>query len=1104
MNQNASIKLRLLAAVLLAIVAILPIQLFGQAVSGDLVGGVTDPAGAMIPKATVTAENDATGVKYTATTDSAGGYRFSNLPVGTYTVTATATGFALGTVKNVQVQLNNTVTQNMTLAVGTTSTTVEVTEAAPPIDTTTYQIQNTFESREILDLPQASFFGGTISPSAIANAGVADLSLLNAGVTNPTGGGYGTGPSIGGQRPTNNSFNVEGIDNNDKGVTGPVVYTPPDSIGEVTILQNQFSPEFGFTSAGVFNVGIKSGTNAIHGSVYEYLQNRDLNAIDQQNARQGLTSNPRYDQSRLGATIGGPIKKNKLFYFADFEYNPIGQAPTPPNQINAPTAAGYATLAGIPGVSATNLKVLQQFLSPAPAATTTTPVGSANIPIGPISVVGPSFSNQYNLATAGDYNISDKDQLRLRYIYNKYDTIDTTANLPAFWGTQQNYVHLATLSEYHNFGPTAINEFRLSFSRRFSNFGIPNDKFPGLDEFPNIMIEQDLNLQLGPNPNVPQGYIQDIYQLTDNYTKTFGRHTVKIGYEVHDIISTNTFVQRARGDYDYNFLSQYLFDLAPDAGNQRSVGAAAGGYPVGYTQQGTYVNDDFRFRSNLTINLGLRYEYVTVPVASRAQALNSLADVPGVLSFNAPKSQTNNWAPRVGFAYSPGTSAKTSIRGGFGISYDQFYNNLAVNEVPPYYQTTVSPSLTSNAPGFLAGGGILPIPPAATTDPLLARQNTASFTSDQIRPYSINWNIGVQHVFHQDYTLEVRYVGTRGVHLWVQDQLNRTSDVTPTNSLPTFFSMPSLAQLSALNLTLGALKAVPSNPWAQYGFVNTITSYQPMGDSIYHGLDVQLTRRFTRGLSMVVAYTWSHAIDDATETVNSTAITPRRGQDFLNLSADRSNSLLDHRHRFTLTTDYDVPWYKSNGNWFMKNLVGNWVVAGTYAYQSPEWATVQSGVDSNLNNDALDRAVINPAGQSNVGSGVIALGANGSTLAAGNSNIVAYVAKNPNARYVQAGLGSYPNGGRNTFPMLPIDNIDAALIKRFNVTERMRLQLSGQFYNLLNHPQYIPGYVSDVTPENYTGSGRNFLLPQNANFGNFSEYLPSNSRTIQVVAKITF
>ncbi len=295
--------------------------------------------------------------------------------------------------------------------------------------------------------------------------------------------------------------------------------------------------------------------------------------------------------------------------------------------------------------------------------------------------------------------------------------------MPAFWGSQQNYVHLASLAEFHNFSPTAINEFRLSYSRRFNNYAAPLPTFPGLDTFPNIQIDNDLNLQFGPDPNVPQGYIQNIYQGTDNFTKLLGRHTIKIGYDIHDIIASNTFVQRARGDYDYTNLNQYLLDLTPNELGERSVGGAAGGIPVGFLQHGAYANDDFRVNSSLTLNLGIRYEYVTVPIVSRAQGLNSLANVPGVITFNTPKSQKNNWAPRVGFAYSPGTSGKTVFRGGFGLSYDQFYNNLAINAQPPFYTSTLDVDVNSNAPGFLASGGLNGAAPPPTTDPLVARAN---------------------------------------------------------------------------------------------------------------------------------------------------------------------------------------------------------------------------------------------------------------------------------------------------------------------------------------------------------------------------------------------
>jgi hypothetical protein len=1102
--SGAAARYHAAAAAIFATLILTAIPLCAQTTSGDIVGTVYDPSGAAIPGAKIEATNVGTGVKAATTGNTAGEYQIRNLLIGTYTLTATAANFQTTIQSNVVVQLNTTQTINLTLQVGNTATTVEISSAPPPIETTTSQLQATYSSQEILDLPQAAFYG----PTAIA--GIANLSLLNAGVTTQTGAGYGTGPSVGGQRPTNNSYNVEGIDNNDKGITGPVVQVPIDSIGQFSILLNNFNPEFGFTTGGVFNTNIKSGTNEIHGSIYEYLQNRDLNAVDQETARQGLLSNPRYDANKLGATIGGPILKNKLFYFADFEYNPIGQAPTPSSVIYAPTAAGYATIAGLPGISKNNLGVLQKYLGTAPATDgTTTPVGNATIPLGPLSVVGPSFQNQYNLVTSGDWNISDKDQFRLRYIYNKLDAIDTTANLPVFWGNDQNYVHLVSMAEFHNFSATATNEFRLSYSRRFNNFSAPDTPFPGLDQFPNLAFS-DLNAQLGPNPSDPQGYIQNIGQLTDNFTKVLGAHTIKAGYEIHDIVASNTFIQRARGDYEYNFVSTYLFDLSPDIIGERSYGTS-GGIPVGFLQNAAYVNDDYRFRPNLTFNLGLRYEYVTVPVASRYQSLNSGANLPGFLTFNEPKSQTTNFAPRVGFAYSPGSSATTSIRGGFSISYDQFYNNLAINEKPPFFQSTSDVPLNAQYPSFLADGGIQPngsIPsgPAVPipTGVAALRAATASYTTDQIRPYAINWTLGVQHVFAKDYTLEVRYVGTKGVHLWVQEQLNRFSDVTPTNSIPTFFSMPSAATLAGLTTTLGGLQNVNNNPYAAAGFTSTITSYQPVGNSSYNALDVQVKRNYTRNLSLIAAYTWSHAIDDSTDTVAATYLTPRRGQNFQDLSADKASSLLDHRQRLSLTETYDAPWFRS-GNWFMKNLVGNWNLSATYVYESPESATIQSGVDSNLNGDSAgDRTVINTAGQATVGSGVTAYNAQGQVVAAGSANIVAYVANNQNARYVQAGLGAYANGGRNTFPLAPIDNIDAALTKRFNINERMRLTFGGQFYNLFNHSQFIPGFLSDVTAANFFGAGRNFLEPQQSSFGQFQQFFPSNSRQIQLVAKFIF
>ena len=246
----------------------------GQAVSGDITGTVADASGAVVPNVLLIAENEATGVKTSATTGVDGGYRLSNLAVGNYMLTASGAGFATQHIKDVSVQLSTTVTQNLTLQVTGTSTIVDVTAASAALDTTTAQIQTSFDSQQLTDLPTAAV------SRTINGAGIWNLSLLGAGVASQGGVGQGTGPSIAGQRPENNTFNLDGVSNNDHYLTGPLVYVSNDAVAEVTLLQNQFSPEFGGASGGVFNAVVKSGTNAIHGSVYEYLQNRMLNAED--------------------------------------------------------------------------------------------------------------------------------------------------------------------------------------------------------------------------------------------------------------------------------------------------------------------------------------------------------------------------------------------------------------------------------------------------------------------------------------------------------------------------------------------------------------------------------------------------------------------------------------------------------------------------------------------------------------------------------------------------------------------------------------------------------------------------------------------------------
>src|SRR5947209_5442646 len=317
-------KLSVLAIALFAIVAFFPVSGHAQTTDGNVVGTVLDSTGAVVPNAKVDAVNTATGVKTSTQSNSNGEYRFNNLPVGNYDITSSAAGFASAKISSFRVELNKTATANLKLPVAGTSTSIEVSAVGGnPIDTTTAQITNTFDEKAAADL-------------ATGPSGVLNLSLLSAGVASAGGLGAGTGPSIGGQRSRNNNFEVEGVDNNNKSVTGPLVTIPNDAVQNFTVLQNQYSPEFGHSSGGQFNTTLKSGTNSFHGTGYEYFQNRNLNAVDEAQVQAGNTDpvtgkgiNPRFDNNRFGGNIGGPVIKNKIFLFGGYEYNPIGQAAVP-------------------------------------------------------------------------------------------------------------------------------------------------------------------------------------------------------------------------------------------------------------------------------------------------------------------------------------------------------------------------------------------------------------------------------------------------------------------------------------------------------------------------------------------------------------------------------------------------------------------------------------------------------------------------------------------------------------------------------------------------------------------------------------------------------
>ena len=700
-----------------------------------------------------------------------------------------------------------------------------------------------------------------------------NTSLLSPGVASTGGIGIGVGPSIGGQRPRDNNFTVEGIDNNDKAVTGPLVYVPNDAVGNFTLITNQFSPEFGHSAGGQFNTTVISGTNKFHGALYEYFQNRNLNAAS--GIAGGKVPNPRYDNNRYGGQVGGPIFKDKLFFFVNYERNTIGQSGS--YFLCTPTAAGMSqlnSLASTYGFSGTNLTEFTKYVPAANAfggaqvtaandnacgnqasgaqflTVSANPLSataaSTNIPLGNYLVAAPNFSNFDALTTSVDWNLSAKDSIRGRYIYNTQGAEDTAANLPIFFTTTPYKYDLVAISEYHTFTPNLTNEFRLGYNRYDNTLGSGDFTFPGLDQFPNLEYYDMGFINVGPDGNAPQFTIQNLYQVTDNISWVKSKHSFKFGTDLRKYISPQGFTQRARGDYEWAEFDQYLHDLAPDGNGfaQRSTGQQT--YYGDQTALYFYGNDTWRMTPKITINAGLRYEFTSVPVGVRAQQLNIAASVPGLASFHAASAHLHRLSPRFGINFAP--DERPSVRAGFGMAYDVFFDNLGTLSFPPQYSSTndVSiPAILAYTPNFLKNGGLPPgtgsgiteLPEHAAQVLQHSVQPPRLFIPNQVLPYAETYTLTVQRTFGSAYTAEIGYVGTRGIHLPTQDPDQRSAQGQYRKQSRNVLSVrPRSSQPANGTTNLAAIQSLSNivPAWKSAGFTSKITSYQPYSLSNYN------------------------------------------------------------------------------------------------------------------------------------------------------------------------------------------------------------------------------------------------------------------------------
>lgn len=1053
--------------------------LWAQVTGGAVTGSVVDANGAVIQNATVKLADKTRGRVITTQTTSAGSYLFPNVQVGEYTLTIEQSGFGTAT-QDLTVSLNQTTTVDAALQPGVTTNTVDVTgvgEAIVQVDSS--QLGKSFNTRSVQDLP------------ILGNPN--NLALLAPNVAPRANGTVGSGGTVGGIRPRGNTFNVDGVDNNDASVTGPSAAVIQDAVEEFTLLQNNFNAEFGAGAGGQFNTITKSGTNSFHGSGFTYIDSQRFNA---RTTLEDGRDKDFFKQARYGGTFGGPIFKSKLFFFGAYERFFLEQ-PGLVDNYSAPTSAGLSQIAAIPGVSAFVVNLLRNNLTLAPsadAATTAalgTVLGVSGIPFGQVILPIPGSQAGHSFQVNIDHLPNDTNQFRYRFGYDRQRLVQPGGgglkfnNLVAFDSRLFSANWIRTISS------NVINDLRLSYRSAVDTRPLVDSS---VTNFPNITVVS-LALGLGPNGNLPQGTpVDNNYQVYEALTVVRGNHTVKFGGEMRRLIFTSSFLPRARGDYQYSTLDVLLTDVKPDVVNIRGVGSPS--FVGNRFQFFFFGQDDWKIRSNLTLNLGLRYEFANLPRDAASQELNNLSSVPGVIEFNRPKTDKNNFAPRIGFAYSPtwdnavgrflfGKQGDSSIRANFAVAHFVNFQNLLLLNLPPQF------SQENNGGGPLTAflqSGAIPNTLLPSNTPALARAATSSIILDQITPYSLSWAISYQRQLTKNMGIEFRFLSTRVRKLPVQVQFNAGTVRQQDLIIPTFFSQPTAAQLAGLP-TLGTITAnsptVNVRSLTQFGFgANAaVTAFPNVGKSWYDGGSVSLTRRLSQNLGLTAAYTFSKTIDNGTNELNSSALNPRRAQNGFNIDDEKGLSALDVPHRFVTSFNYDVPFFNNDENPFLRAFLGGWQVNGIFQIQSGQPITIRSGIDSNRNRDAAgDRATFNPNGDPTISSGIQALALiNGviTPVALGNAATVAYVAINPNAGFVPTGFLARSNLGRNTFRTRGFNSTDIVLLKnsRFGTDGRFNFQIGAEILDLFNQR---PRSIFGINPQSAA-----FGIAGNANFNNY-------------------
>lgn len=1126
-DMARTVRVLYVSVVLLTLfLAVFPTLSFAQGiVTGSISGTVEDQQGAVVPGAKVIATHLATNRAFTTLSNSSGTVSLRSLPIGAYNVRLDAPSFRPYEAKGVQVAAgDDTALGVIQMSVGSSNETVTVEGTAPIIEATSDQISETFDSKKVDSLPMGNTFDSlALFIPGVATAGDASFSNNN-----------GAELSVNGERARANNFQLDGQSNNDNSIAGPSIeFGNQDAISEIQVVTN-YDAEFGRNTGAVVNYVTKSGTNNFHGTAYEFwdgstfdsLENQEKNPLlgfctpGQNPATTGCIQPvvPLFVENRFGGTIGGPVKRDKVWFFAStnidrqrggaspsssapglvptptgvqqletaFPGSPIGliQSTIGPNAVTL----GNPVFTNIQNVLVTNK--IDPTTGSAFACTVAGVNGCTPIQFGSITRTVASPFNDYEGTGRMDFKLSSKDNFFARYVVQKqtfFGVNDGNGIDVGDWQTIPSLSQQIGLDWVRNFSNTTVNQVRASYSR--SRIFFQEASFPTCVSATPTACPTDMALigsapqdsvSFGVAPGFPEGRIINVYQLQDNASKLLGKHTLKFGGEVDQQRSPNLFLPYNNGLFVFSSFN----DMVADNPLETLVALGNPNLPFKEWDLGTYVQDDWRVKDNLTLNLGMRWDWYQ-------QAINLLHDQsvrqqtgPDPLwSTSLPLSQTtvpsypqklHNFAPIVGFAWTPRIwqrvtgGDKTVVRGGFRIAYDPAFYNMFLNvgnSAPSVnFATLGGTGLPST--GFF-GTQVIPYlsPLAPKVNPGLANQTQVS--NDFRNPYSEQWNFGIQRaIVSNKVVAEVRYVGNHAVAQFQQLNTN-----------------PALGPLIAAgfgNLIPYGLKpcTTAGAPGAVGGYANcnftNVTQFANTAWSKYNGLQNELRLANWHGLTATASYTYSHAIDNVSEAYGSIfpgasvygGNTLAQAQNpFDTDRAERGNSGTDYPHLLGLAIVYDLPFEKQQQG-FLGHVLGGWQFNSTYRYTSGQpYTVVQKYVPGSLCDptsdwggtyDACRPILANSAAPfDNVGQ-FTCTGATASTCtlaslvtgAPTTLNAVHWVLNDPNAATFYG--TPFAGVGRNTLRGEPISTANIAFFKNTRVTEKLTLQFQAQAFNVMN------------------------------------------------------